>query len=247
MLVDDEQAFIEGGIEVLSHKGYDVVAEVNGDLVIDRIHKERPQVVVLDIKLPSNGQEGLTKGLSICSNIKEQQKQGVIDPALRIILVTGEYVEDSGQILGLRLGAHAYLSKPITFDLLAAHINAQLKESENIKSMLEGSGRPASSVPSLVFNGISIDTSKREVTVDGKKTFSPPRRLFDILYFLATHAGEAKTKKEIFEEVWGFSDVDESNLVTSIADLRNSLDEKNKKRFIETRPRYGYIFVSPKE
>lgn len=243
---DDERGFIEGGIEVLSHKGFDVVAEINGDFVIDRIHKDRPQVVVLDIKLPSDDQEGLTKGLSICSNIKELQKQGKIDPALRIILVTGEYVEDTGQILGLRLGAHAYLNKPITFDLLAAHINSQLQESKNIKEMLESSGTSPPSIPSLIFNSIIINPSKREVTIDNRKSFSPPRRLFDILYFLAIHADEAKTKKEIFEEVWGHADVDESNLVTSIADLRNSLDDKNKKRFIETRPRYGYIFVSPK-
>ncbi len=248
LLVDDDvRGFLEGGVEVLSHKGFDVIAEVNGDLVIDRIHKDQPQVVVLDIKLPSDDQEGLTKGLSICSNIKEQQKQGEIDPALRIILVTGEYVEDSGQILGLRLGAHAYLNKPITFDLLAAHINSQLEESVNIKRIIEKPITSPPSAQSLEFDGITIDPCKREVTIDNQKSFSPPRRLFDILYFLATHADEAQTKKEIFEHVWGYSDVDESNLVASIADLRNSLDESNKKRFIETRPRYGYIFVTPKK
>jgi len=195
---DDERGFIEGGVEVLGHMGFDVFAEINGDNAINRIYKDRPQVVVLDIKLPCSGQEGLTKGLSICNDIKEQQKQGAIDPALRIILVSGEYVEDSGQILGLRLGAHAYLNKPISFDLLAAHINTQLEES-------------------------------------------------DILYFLAFHADEAKTKREIFKEVWGHTDVDESNLVACIAELRILLDDSNKKRFIKTRPRYGYIFVSPKE
>jgi len=244
---DDELGFLDGGIEVLSHKGFDVITETSGDFVIDRIHKDRPQVVVLDIKLPSGDQEGLTKGLSICSNIKEQQKQGTIDPALRIILVTGEYVEDSGQMLGLRLGAHAYLNKPIAFDLLAAHINSQLEESNNIRNILENSENSPPPNLSLVFAGITIDPSKREVTVDNKNSFSPPRRLFDILYFLATHADEAKTKREIFEEVWGYADVDESNLVTSIRDLRNCLDDKNKKRFIKTRPRYGYIFVKPKE
>jgi len=244
---DDERGFLDGGIEVLSHKGFDVIAETNGDHVLERIHKDRPQVVVLDIKLPSGDQEGLTKGLSICSNIKEQQKQGIIDPALRIILVTGEYVEDSGQMLGLRLGAHAYLSKPIAFDLLAAHINSQVEESNNIKKILKNSDTSPPSTPPLVFSGITIDPSKREVTVDEKSSFSPPRRLFDILYFLATHADEAKTKREIFEEVWGYADVDESNLVTSIRDLRTCLDDKNKRRFIKTRPRYGYIFVRPKE
>lgn len=244
---DDKRGFLDGGLEVLSHNGFDVIAETNGDYVIDRIHKDRPQVVVLDIKLPSGGEEGLTKGLSVCSNIKEQQKQGKIDPALRVILVTGEYVEDSGQILGLRLGAHAYLNKPITFDLLAAHINSQIEESNNIKRILESSDSLLPANPSLRFAGITIDPFKREVTVDDRKSISPPRRLFDILHFLATHADEAKTKKEIFEEIWGYTDVDESNLVTSIRDLRNCLDDKNKKRFIKTRPRYGYIFVRPKE
>lgn len=244
---DDERGFIEGGVEVLGHMGFDVFAEINGDNAINRIYKDRPQVVVLDIKLPCSGQEGLTKGLSICNDIKEQQKQGAIDPALRIILVSGEYVEDSGQILGLRLGAHAYLNKPISFDLLAAHINTQLEESNNIKSIITSSDKPLPDNLALVFGGISIDPSKREVVVDNGQSFSPPRRLFDILYFLAFHADEAKTKREIFKEVWGHTDVDESNLVACIAELRILLDDSNKKRFIKTRPRYGYIFVSPKE
>lgn len=244
---DDERGFVEGGVEVLGQMGFDVLAEINGDNAIDRIYKDRPQVIVLDIKLPSSNQEGLTKGLSICNDIKEQQKQGIIDPALRIILVSGEYVEDSGQILGLRLGAHAYLNKPISFDLLAAHINTQLEENNNIKSIIRSSGSPLHSNRALNFNGITIDPSKREVMVDGGQAFSPPRRLFDILHFLAIHADEAKTKREIFKEVWGHTDVDESNLVACIAELRFLLDDNNKKRFIETRPRYGYIFVSPKE
>jgi len=247
LLVDDEQGFIEGGVEVLGHMGFDVLAEINGDKVIDRIYKDRPQVVVLDIKLPSGDQEGLTKGLSICSSIKEEQRQGKIDPALRIILVSGEYVEDSGQILGLRLGAHAYLNKPISFELLAAHINTQLEESNNIKSITENTDTPLPCKHVLDFAGITIDRSKREVIVDNGQSLSPPRRLFDILYFLAIHADEAKTKKEIFKEVWGHTDVDESNLVACIAELRILLDDDNKKRFIETRPRYGYIFVSSKQ
>jgi len=244
---DDEQGFVEGGIEVLGHMGFDVLAEINGNNAINRIHKDQPQVVVLDIKLPSDDQEGLTKGLSICSEIKEKQKLGTIDPALRIILLSGEYVEDSGQILGLRLGAHAYLNKPISFELLAAHINTQLEESNNLKSIIERSGKSVQPEHFLVFNGLTIDPAKREIVVDSQESISPPRRLFDILFFLATHANEAKTKKEIFKEVWGHTDVDESTLVTSIADLRNLLDDSNKKRFIQTRPRYGYIFVSPKE
>jgi len=247
LLVDDEQRFIEGGVEVLGLMGFDVVAESYGDNVIVRICEDQPQVVVLDIKLPTGDQGGLTKGLSICNDIKKQQKAGTIDPALRIILVSGEYVEDSGQILGLRLGAHAYLNKPISFELLAAHVNTQLEESNNIKNIIQSSDKPLPSNHTLVFDCISIDSCKREVTVDSRRSLSPPRRLFDILYFLAIHADEAKTKNEILKEVWGHTDVDESNLVACIAELRILLDENNKKRFIETRPRYGYIFVSSKK
>ena len=83
--------------------------------------------------------------------------------------------------------------------------------------------------------------------MDNRQSLSPPRRLFDILYFLAIHADEAKTKEKIFKEVWGHANVDEPNLAACIAELRILLDDKNRRRFIETRPRYGYIFVSPKE
>lgn len=137
----------------------------------------------------------------------------------------------------LQRGADTVLSRPVSPQMLAAHVHALLRRSGGI---------PSFTVPTLELEHIALDPSTHTVTVSDQD----PRRLtqleFRLLYVLMTHRGQVVPTEVIVERVWGYTGEGNRELVRGlISRLRQKIEsEDDQQKFIETIPSVGYRFVT---
>ncbi|MDX6377835.1 MAG: hypothetical protein QOE98_2138 [Gaiellaceae bacterium] len=217
LVVEDETliaAFIEKGLRA---EGHAVSVETRGDLVLDRIVLERPDVVLLDVMLPG------MDGFEVLGAIR------AIDPGLPVIMVTARG-DVADRVRGLDLGATDYLIKPFAFAELAARVRAHLRTA---------SGRDARA-DVLEVGRIRLDLLSRQVSVDGDHDVSLSTREFALLGYLLRHRGQVLSRQQILDAVWGFAHEPRSNVVdVYVGYLRAKLDDREPS-VIETVRGMGY-------
>jgi two-component system KDP operon response regulator KdpE len=154
-----------------------------------------------------------------------------------IIMLTARAAEKD-VVLGLQLGADDYLTKPFRANELIARIEAVLRRAQ-IEAAPDG--------PSLIqLDGLTIDLAQRRVAVDGADVELTPIE-YQILTYLARHAGQVLTHSQILKEVWGEAYSGENHyLWVHIAHLRQKLEPKSKRtRYIHTERGVGYRLDKP--
>jgi DNA-binding response OmpR family regulator len=217
LVVEDETliaAFIEKGLRA---EGHAVSVETRGDLVLDRIVLERPDVVLLDVMLPG------MDGFEVLGAIR------AVDPGLPVIMVTARG-DVADRVRGLDLGATDYLIKPFAFAELAARVRAHLRTA---------SGRDARA-DVLEVGRIRLDLLSRQVSVDGDHDVSLSTREFALLGYLLRHRGQVLSRQQILDAVWGFAHEPRSNVVdVYVGYLRAKLDDREPS-VIETVRGMGY-------
>jgi two-component system OmpR family response regulator/two-component system response regulator RstA len=205
----------------------EVSIEHRGDTAIERISREQPHLIVLDVMLP-----GLD-GFEICRKLRSQ---GLATP---IMMLTARE-EDFDQVLGLELGADDYLTKPVQPRLLFAHIKAILRR---ISANAAGSEKVASGGDSLQFGRLYINRIAREVKLgDGAVDLTTAE--FDLLWLLAANAGRVLSRNEILKELRGldYDGIDRS-IDSRISRLRRKLEDENAQfSHIKTVRPHGYLF-----
>ncbi len=180
-------------------------------------------LVILDIMLPDGS------GLEILSHIRNNWN-------LPVIMVTArDSLED--KVIGLRLGADDYLTKPFNLKELEARITA-LTRRYNLSSSFNNDKNTI-----LQFSSISIDHSTRNV-ICNKTEVSLTGREFDILYYLASTPNTVHTKKNIYESIWQDEYIfDDGSLMAIICKIRKKLKICNPNiSYIETIHGIGYRF-----
>lgn len=115
LLVDDEQEFVSTLAERLELRGMHVEIAMDGEMALNIIENEPPQVVVLDVMMPGLG------GMEVLERIK------AIDSKIQVILLTGHGATKDG-IKGMQLGAFDYLIKPVDIDELIEKLNEAAKK-----------------------------------------------------------------------------------------------------------------------
>jgi DNA-binding response OmpR family regulator len=218
LIVEDEAAiadFIRRGLEA---DGYAV------RLAADGVEGERlaldggSDLVILDRMLPGRD------GLDILTSIRNA------DPELPVILLTarGE-VED--RVEGLDRGANDYLTKPFSFEELAARVRAHLR-------------RPEAEEPTrLHAAGIELDLIRRSAERSGEAVHLSAKE-FDLLAYLMRHPGEVLSRERILAAVWGYDHEPGTNLVqVYVGYLRRRLGVAGEQVPIETIRSVGYRLV----
>jgi len=181
LVVDDEQA-ITDLIEIhLLSEGYRVRKAASGAEALRIVREEHPDLVILDIMMPG------MDGLEVCREIRRERNVP--------ILMLSAKSEDVDKILGLKIGADDYLTKPFNPLELMARVKAQLRRYLTLN--------PASArQPDVItVGGVEIDRAGRSVTKDGREVDLTPTE-FEILLLLASHPGRVFSSEEIFERVW---------------------------------------------
>ena len=114
LLVDDEEDFRRATSQTLSRRGFTVIEAANGEEALSIIKKERPDIVLLDLKMPGMG------GIEVLQNIRE------IDASLPVIILTG-HGDFQTAVAGIKLEIVDFLHKPVDVDQLSIHIRNLLE------------------------------------------------------------------------------------------------------------------------
>ena len=223
LVVDDEQDVRDLVVMTLESEGFAVVEASNGMEAFERLDKDRPDLVVLDVTMP------VINGLEVLQHIRQQGSTPVI-------LVTALGSEDN-RVRGLRLGADDYLVKPFSGRELIARVFA----------MLRRSGMSAAASPTIEYSGLIVDLRGREVWVNGALVDLTAME-FDLLVFLAAAPGRVVTRQQLLRDVWKSSSEwqQEGTVTEHIRRLRQKIEtDQDSPRLIRTVRGVGYRFERP--
>jgi len=228
LLVEDDAKLAALTAEYLRKNDFQVNVEGRGDAAEARIINERPDLVVLDIMLP--GKDGLT----LCRELRPTF------PGPIVMLTSLD--SDMNHILGLELGANDYILKNTPPAVVAARLRAQLRQHQPAASpVAAANGTPTQR---LVFGKLVIDEPCREVTLDGER-IALSTSDFDLLWQLASHAGEVQDRDTLLRVMRGLSyDGLDRSIDIAVSRLRKKLgDDPVAPHRIKTVRNKGYLFV----
>ena len=223
LVVDDEPTIGEVVCRYLQRAGYETHVALDGVEAVEMAAARGPDLVVLDLMLPR------VDGLEAMRRIRALGGRRTA-----IILLTARG-EESDRVIGLRLGADDYIVKPFSPAELVARVDAVLRRIDTV---------PEQESP-LRFDGLVVDPGGRRVRLDGEEVVLTQRE-FELLHFLARHPGQAFTRNQLMDHVWGYSFYTDTSTVTvHIRRLRAKLEETPERpRWIETVWGIGYRFAT---
>ena len=214
LVVEDDPAIARVLELELGEAGYRVEVSGAGGPGLAAMERERPDLVILDIRLPD------MDGLSVC---RRARRAGHDMPIL--MLTALDRVGD--RVVGLDAGADDYLAKPFAIEELLARLRALTRRAGGGQTTLEA-------------GPVLLDLETREVTVDGSPVELTARE-FDLLAFLMHAPGRVFTREQIYEGVWGFTYLGESKVIDFfISALRRKLDTSPDSSIIRTVRGVGY-------
>lgn len=219
LVVEDESAFVEAVRFHLQREGYDVRVAPDGQTALAAVRRSQPNLILLDLMLPG------IDGLEVCRRVRQET-------TVPIIMLTAK-TSTTDKVVGLELGADDYITKPIQLRELTARIKAALRRAHM---------PPPSEAPALINLGdLRIDAARHSVFV-GEKEAPLRAKEFDLLTFLAQHAGQVLSRDQIMRRVWGVQDPDDSRTVdVHIRWLREKIEEDpGRPKYLQTVRNVGY-------
>jgi two-component system, OmpR family, KDP operon response regulator KdpE len=224
LIVDDEPQIVRVLRTSLASRGYDVRSAADGASGIQLYREWQPDLVITDLSMP-----GLS-GVELCREIRAL--------AATPILVLSVRDQDRSKVEALDAGADDYVTKPFSMDELQARVRAHLRRSAPVSRSDE---RVAFEVGDFV-----IDPGAHRVRVRGKEVRLTPKQ-FDLLVYMARHAGRVLTHRALLTAVWGIHSVDQPEyLRVFIGQLRKKI-ELGPKPYLLTEPWIGYRFCPDPE
>jgi two-component system, OmpR family, alkaline phosphatase synthesis response regulator PhoP len=221
LLVEDEYALRMTLGDRLRKEGYLVDYGVDGEEGLAKATQLPFDLIILDIMLPRRD------GLDVCSGIRGS---GVITPIL-MLTARGRTLD---KVVGLKIGADDYVTKPFKMPELLARIEALLRRAPT---------RPAEPPAVYEFGRIRVDLRGTEVERDGKAVGLTARE-FQLLRFFLEHQRATLSREDLLTRVWGYSASTFTRTVdVHVASLRQKLeDDPRQPQFFVTVQGLGYKF-----
>jgi two-component system alkaline phosphatase synthesis response regulator PhoP len=222
LLVEDEPGLQLALTDRLTAEGYRVDGAGDGDLAVTRATSEAFDVIVLDVMLP--GRDGFEV-------LRAIRQRGVTTPVL-MLTARGQIVD---KVVGLKMGADDYLTKPFE----AAELVARLEAIRRRVAPAPGPG-----VTRFEFGDVAVDTRKAEVVRSGKAVDLSAKE-FQLLRYFLEHRGATLSREELLHEVWGYQNTPSTRTVdVHVAWLRQKLEPNPKlPQYIVTVHGLGYKFA----
>ena len=221
LLVEDEPSLVLTLSDRLASEGYEVETAGDGDTALARAAAEPFDLVLLDVQLPGRN------GFDVCRDLRQR---GVQVPVL--MLTARSQVVD--RVVGLKLGADDYLTKPFEMIELLARIEALLRRAKGPP--------PEAGVHRL--GGLRIDLPRAEVHRDGAPV--PLSTLeFKLLRYLLENPGRVISRDELLDRVWGYDAAAQTRTVdVHVASLRQKIEPNPARpQHVVTVHRLGYKLV----
>jgi len=221
LVIEDDSTMLRGLRDNFEYAGYNVLTAADGEVGLDTALDARPDLIILDIMLPK------INGYEICRLIRKEKLD------MPIIMLTAKG-EESDVVLGLNLGADDYVTKPFSIKELLARSAAFLRR------------RKQAEKDTYRFADFVLDITSRKLTKNDKEIKLSPKE-FKLLQFFVKRIGQALTRDQILNCVWGYSSFSGHRSVDRfVTTLRNKIEpEPHNPAFIHTIREIGYKFEAP--
>ena len=219
LIVDDDTNICELLRLYLEKEGFVTSIANDGESAITIFKQEQPDIMLLDIMLPS------LDGWQVCREIRKFSDTPII-----MITAKGETFD---KVLGLELGADDYISKPFETKEVIARIKAVLRRSSVTQSQ---------SIKEVQYDKLLINLTNYELKVGGKHIDTPPKEM-ELIYHLASNPNRVFTRDQLLDEVWGFDYYGDSRTVdVHVKRLREKLEGVSEEWELKTVWGVGYKF-----
>jgi DNA-binding response OmpR family regulator len=221
LVIEDDPAVAEGLVEGIGNEGYEVHWEATGADGVAWARDETPSLIVLDVRLPDGS------GFDFC---RQMRQLGLRQPILMLTVQSDEL----DKVLGLEMGADDYLTKPYRMRELLARIRALLRRTY---------GELASADADILYVGdVVIDRTRATVSSGGRDLNLTPTE-YRLLTFLARHPGQAFSRAQLIENVWGADGeyYDDKTVSVHVRRLREKIEaDPSDPQLVLTVPGIGY-------
>ena len=223
LLIEDEQDLRMTLTDRLRSESYEIECAEDGETGLRRATETAYDLIILDIMLPKKN------GFDVCRDLRQA---GLITPVL-MLTARGQTVD---KVVGLKLGADDYVTKPFEVIELLARVEAILRRAPI---------RPVNHNDVYPVGPFRVDVRGTEVTCGGERVRLSARE-FQLLRYFLEHRGTTLSRNEILKEVWGYNIKTFTRTVdVHVAGLRQKLgDDPKEPRFILTVTGLGYKFVA---
>jgi two-component system, OmpR family, alkaline phosphatase synthesis response regulator PhoP len=221
LLVEDEPGLVMTLTDRLVREGYSVDTSADGESGLERAAGEAFDLVLLDVMLPR------LNGFDL---LRELRRRGVETPVI-MLTARGQVVD---KVVGLKLGADDYVTKPFEMVELLARVEAKLRRAPVQPHPAEG----------YQFDEVRVDFRRAEVTRSGAPLELSARE-FQLLKYFIEHRGATLTREELLNEVWGYNAMPSTRTVdVHVAWLRQKIEPNPRHpQFILTIHGMGYKFA----
>ncbi len=224
LLVEDEEGLILTLTDRLVSEGFNVTSATDGKSGYEKAIASNFDLILLDVMLPK------MNGYDVCRDLR---KKGISTPIL-MLTAKGETID---KVLGLKLGADDYLTKPFEVMELLARVEALMRRSRSFDN--------GNSIDGFNFGNVAVDFKRAEVVRDNHPVELSAME-FKLLQYLIENRGEVRARDQLLDAVWGYDAMPTTRTVdVHIAWLRQKLEANPKRpQFIQTVHGFGYKFTN---
>ena len=223
LLIEDEPGLVLTVTDLLSAEGHEVESASDGEAGLRKASGGGFDLIVLDVMLPKK------TGYEVCRELR----QNGIDTAILMLTAKTQVVD---KVVGLRLGADDYLSKPFHPAELLARVEALLRRVQKENRI---------PVQKFQFGDVEVDFERSEVTKGGQRIPLAGKEI-QLLRYLVDHRERVVPRDEILQKVWEYrSEVTSRTIDVHVAWLRQKLEQDPQfPKFIQTIRGRGYRFTA---
>ncbi|MEW6734142.1 MAG: response regulator transcription factor [Acidobacteriota bacterium] len=224
LIVEDDPTMAVALKDGFKYQGYSVQLAQDGDDALRLVFETDPHLIILDVMLPK------LSGFDVC----KQLRNGGNNTPIIMLTARGQEID---KVLGLKIGADDYVTKPFSFLELIARVEALLRRT----------AKPAEEIENTQiyqFGDVTVDFKKFQIT-KGNRSLEISSRELKLMKFLIAHRGEVVTREQLLNAVWGYDSFPLTRTVDMhIAKLRQKIeDDPSNPLYIITVHRAGYKFI----
>ena len=218
LIVEDDPTMLRGLKDNFEFEGYKVATATDGDSGLKAALRSPPDLIVLDLMLPK------INGYEFCRFLRQENMR------MPIMMLTAK-TQESDVVLGLKLGADDYVTKPFSIKEVLARAEALLRRAHPTSNEV------------YEFGDCRLDCESRTFAKAGKEVQLSPKE-FELLRFFASRAGQALSRDLIMSSVWGYDAmVTPRSIDRFVNALRNKIEpDPAEPKHIKTVREFGYKF-----